>query len=100
MAAQLASQAILAAASRSGLALSPDVAAVARSAGDVARVLVAGDPRTTGADYLTRDWEDLLLPPPDPPAPSHRLLSAGRAGGHREEQPTSGTRPASLETRG
>ena len=75
MAAHLASQAVLAAATRTGLALSPDVTAVARSAGEVARVLVAGDLNATGAGYLARDWEDLLIPPADPPSPS------GPAGG-------------------
>jgi hypothetical protein len=74
MAAHLASQAVLAAATRTGLALGPDVTAVARSAGEVARVLVAGDLDTTGAGYLARGWEDLLIPPADP-SPS------GSAGG-------------------
>jgi hypothetical protein len=69
MAAHLASQATLAAATRTGLALSPDVVAVARSAGEVARVLVAGDMSTTGARYLARGWEQLLLPPADSPTP-------------------------------
>lgn len=59
-AAHLASQAVLAAATRAGLALSPDVTAVARSAGEVARVLVAGDLTTIGAGYLARGWEDLI----------------------------------------
>ena len=57
--AHLASQAVLAAATRTGLALSPDVTAVARSAGEAARVLAAGDLNATGAGYLARDWEDL-----------------------------------------
>ena len=61
MAAHLASQAILTAATRGGLALTPDVLALARSAGEVARVLAAGDMDTTGAGYLIRGWEDLLL---------------------------------------
>jgi hypothetical protein len=67
MAAHLASQAILAAATRTDLALTPDVLALARSAGEVARVLTAGDFDTTGAGYLIRGWEDLLRPPADSP---------------------------------
>jgi hypothetical protein len=78
MAAHLASQAVLAAATRTGLALRPDVTAVARSAGEVARVLTAGDLNTTAAGYLTRGWEDLLVPPADP-SPSE---SAGGRGPH------------------
>jgi hypothetical protein len=73
MAAHLASQAVLAAATQTGLALGADVTAVARAAGEVARALVAGDLRATA--YLTRDWEDFLIPPADPPSP------AGAAGG-------------------
>ena len=80
MAAHLASQAVLAAASRTGLALGTDVIAVARSAGEVARVLVAGDPNTTGAGYLTRGWEDLLVLPAKPHSPPRP--PDGR--GHRE----------------
>lgn len=70
MVAHLASQAVLAAATRTGLALSPDVTAVARSAGEVARVLVAGDLNTSAAGYLARGWGDLLIPPADPLSPS------------------------------
>jgi hypothetical protein len=81
MAAHQASQAMLAAATRTGLALSPDVLTVARSAGEVARVLVAGDTNATGAGYLTRGWEDLLLPPADSPTPS------GPAGGGGGQAP-------------
>lgn len=62
MAAQLASQAMLAAATRTGLALRPEVLAAARSAGEVARLLVAGDMNGTGASYLARGWEDFLFP--------------------------------------
>jgi hypothetical protein len=76
MAAHLASQALLAAASRTGLALSPDVTALARSAGEVARLLVVWDLHTA-ADYLTRGWED-LLPPAAPPAPSGAAGGRGR----------------------
>lgn len=80
MAAHLASQAVLAAATRTGLAVGPDVAAVARSAAEVARMLAAGDVNATGAGYLARGWEDLLTPPADPsPCPS---ASAGGRG-HR-----------------
>ncbi len=60
MAARLASQAVLAVATRTGLAPGPDVNAVARSAGEVARALAAGDLSTAGADYLARGWEDLI----------------------------------------
>jgi hypothetical protein len=81
MAAHLASEAVLAAASRTGLDLGPDVTAVARSAGEVARVLVAGDLSTTGAGYLARGWENLLIPPAAPPSPS------GAAGGRGPQQP-------------
>ena len=70
MAAQLASQAMLAAATRTGLALSPDVLAAARSAGEVARVLVAGGMNRTGAGYLVRGWEEVLVPPAEFQAPS------------------------------
>ncbi len=63
MAAHLASQAVLAAATRTGLTLGPDVTAVARSAGEVARVLVAGDLNTTGGRYLARGWESLHRTP-------------------------------------
>lgn len=62
MAAHLASQAVLTAARRSGLALAPDITALARSAGEAARVLVAGDLNGAGAGYLIRDWEDFLIP--------------------------------------
>ncbi len=79
VAAHLASQAVLAAATRTGLTLGPDVTAVARSAGEVARVLVAGDLNTTGAGYLARGWEDLLNPPAGLPSPS----SPAGGGGHR-----------------
>ena len=71
MAAHLASQALLAAASRTGLALSPDVTALARSAGEVARLLVVWDLHSAAADYLTRGWED-LLPLAAPPCPLRR----------------------------
>lgn len=81
MAAHLASQAVLAAATRTGLSLSPDVTAVGRSAGEVARVLVAEDLSTTAARYLARGWEDLLIPPADPPSPS------GSAGGRGPRRP-------------
>jgi hypothetical protein len=81
MAAHLASQAVLTAATRTGLSLSPDVTAVARSAGEVARVLVAEDLNATAADYLARGWEDLLIPPADPPSPS------GPAGGRGSRRP-------------
>jgi hypothetical protein len=74
MAAHLAAQAVLAAATRTGLGLDPDVAAVARSAGEAARVLAAGDLVTTGAGYLIRGWEDLLVPLAEP-------ASSGPAGG-------------------
>ncbi len=74
MAAHLAAQAVLAAATRTGLGLNPDVAAVARSAGEAARVLAAGDLNTTGAGYLTRGWEDILIPLAEP-------ASSGPAGG-------------------
>jgi hypothetical protein len=80
MAARLASQAVLAAATRTGLALSPDVTAVARSAGEVARVLTAADLDIPGAGYLARGWEDLLVPPADP-SPS------GSAGGRGPLRP-------------
>jgi hypothetical protein len=69
MAAHLASQAVFAAANRSGLALGPDVTALARSEGEAARALVAGNLDATGAGYLTRDWQDFLIPPADPPLP-------------------------------
>jgi hypothetical protein len=81
MAAQLASQAMLAAATRTGLALSPDVLAAARSAGEVARVLVAGDMNRTGAGYLVRGWEEVLVPPAESQAPS------GSAGGGDRQTP-------------
>lgn len=81
MAAHLASQAVIAAATRTGLALGPDVTAVARSAGEVARMLVAGDLNTTGAGYLARGWENLLMPPAAPPSPS------GAAGGRGHRTP-------------
>jgi len=81
MAAHLASQAVLAAAARTGLPMSPDVAAVARSAGEVARVLVAEDLDARAAGYLARGWEDLLIPPADPPSPS------GPAGGRGPRRP-------------
>ncbi len=70
MAAHLASQAVLAAATRTGLAQSPDVTAVAQSAGEVARVLVSGDLSTTGTAYLARGWEDLLRSPAEPHCPA------------------------------
>jgi hypothetical protein len=76
MAAHLASQAVLAAATRTGLGLSPDITAVARSAGEVARMLAAGDLNTTAAGYLARGWEDLLVPLVESPSPSG---PAGRA---------------------
>ena len=77
MAAHRASQAVLAAAARVGLALSPDITAVARSAGEAARVLFAGDLITTGAGYLARGWEDLLIPPAGPPSPSGPAAGRG-----------------------
>ena len=77
MAAHLASQAMLAAATRTGLASGPDVTAVARSAGEVARVLVAGDLSTSGAGYLARGWEDLLISPAEPPPPRGPPREAG-----------------------
>jgi hypothetical protein len=77
MAAHRASQAVLAAASRTGLAVSADILAVARSAGEAARVLVAGNMNLTGAGYLTRGWEAFLFLPAGPPFPSG---SAGRRG--------------------
>ncbi|MDQ3946921.1 MAG: hypothetical protein M3357_17555 [Actinomycetota bacterium] len=80
MAAHLASQAVLAAATRTGLALSPDITAVARSAGEVARMLAAGDLNTTRAGYLARGWEDLLIPLAEPASPSR---PAGERG-HRK----------------
>lgn len=86
MAAHLASQAVLAAATRTGLSLSPDVTAVARSAGEVARVLVAEDLNTTAAGYLARGWEDLLIPPADLPSPS------GSAGGGGPRRPRAAAR--------
>jgi hypothetical protein len=90
MAAHLASQAVIAAATRTGLGLGPDITAVARSAGEVARVLAAGD--LSGAGYLARGWEDLLIPPADPPP-------LGRAGGRGDvsraaaNPPTEAPRP-------
>jgi hypothetical protein len=82
MAAHRASQAVLAAASRTGLALSPDILAVARSAGEAARVLVAGGMNITGAGYLTRGWEALLILPAGLPSPSEP------AGGRGHRSPT------------
>ena len=72
MAARLAAQAVLAAATLTGLASGPDVNAVARSAGEVARALAAGDLHTAGADYLARGWEDLISPAglPSPSGPA------------------------------
>lgn len=69
MAAHLASQAVLVAATRTGLALGPDITAVARSAGEVARVLATGDLNTTGGGYLARGWEDLLISAAEPHRP-------------------------------
>lgn len=86
MAAHRASQAVLAAASRTGLALTPDIMAVARSAGEAARVLVAGDMNTTGAGYLARGWEALLILPAGLPSPSGP--PAGEATRHREPRRT------------
>jgi hypothetical protein len=43
--------------------------------------LVAEDLNTTAAGYLTRGWEDLLIPPADPPSPS------GPAGGRGPRRP-------------
>src|SRR5688500_12825296 len=62
VAAQLASRAVLAAATRTGLAVGSEVTVLARGAADVARLLVAGELDTTGAAYLARGWEDLLQP--------------------------------------
>jgi hypothetical protein len=81
MAAHLASQAVLAAAGRNGLAMGPDVTAVARSAGEMARVLAAGDLNTTGAGYLAHGWEDLLKSAAEPHAPP------APAGGRRHRNP-------------
>jgi hypothetical protein len=81
MAAHLASQAVLAAATRTGLTQSPDVAAVAQSAGEVARVLVAGDLSTTGTAYLARGWEDLLR------SPAERHSPSAPAGGRHHGEP-------------
>jgi hypothetical protein len=85
MAGHLASQALLAAATRTGLALSPDITALARSAGEVARLLVVWDLRSTAADYLTRGWEG-LLPPAASSAPS------GPAGGRGKASPRTDAR--------
>jgi hypothetical protein len=81
MAAHLASQAVLVAATRTGLALGPDVIAVARSAGEVARVLAAGDLNTSGASYLARGWEDLLISAAESDSPP------GPADGQHHRQP-------------
>ena len=78
MAAHRASQAVLVAAGRTGLALSPDILAVARSAGEAARALVAGDMNITGAGYLTRGWEALLILPAGLPSPSGSAGGRGR----------------------
>ena len=80
MAAHLASQALLAAASRTGLALSPEVTALARSAGEVGRLLVVRDLNTSAAGYLTRGWDD-LLPPALPPGPFDAAGGRGKASG-------------------
>ena len=88
MAAHLAAQAVLAAATRSGLGLNPDVAAVARSAGEAARVLAAGDLNTTGAGYLIRGWEDILVPLAEP-------ASSGPAGGKGHPKRRRSPRPSS-----
>ena len=68
MAARLAAQAVFAAATLTGLAPGPDVIAVARSAGEAARVLAAGDLGSSGADYLARGWEDLISPAASSPS--------------------------------
>ena len=81
MAARLASEAVLVAATRTGLALGPDITAVARSAGEVARVLATGDLNTTGVGYLARGWEDLLISAAEPHSPP------GLADGRRHRQP-------------
>lgn len=88
MAAHLAAQAVLAAATRTGLGLNPDVAAVARSAGEAARALAAGEPDTPGAGYLTRGWEDLLIPLAEP-------ASSGPAGGRGHPTRRRSPRPSS-----
>jgi hypothetical protein len=88
MAAHLAAQAVLAAATRTGLGLNPDVAAVARSAGEAARVLAAGDLNATGAGYLTRGWEDILIPLGEP-------ASSGPAGGRGHPKRSRSPRPSS-----
>jgi hypothetical protein len=91
MAAHLASQAVLVAATRTGLALGPDITAVARSAGEVARVLATGDLNTTGVGYLARGWEDLLTsaaePHSPPPLADDRRHRQSRAASN---QPTEG----------
>ena len=87
MAAHLAAQAVLAAATRTGLGLNPDVAAVARSAGEAARVLAAGDLNTTGAGYLIRGWEDILVPLAEP-------ASSGPAGGRGHSTRRRSPRPS------
>jgi hypothetical protein len=94
MAARQASQAVLAAATRTGFGLSPDVTAVARSAGEVARVLVAGDLSTTGAGYLARGWENLLIPPAGLPSPSSPAGGRGpQESRPAANQPRRGRRP-------
>jgi hypothetical protein len=92
MAAHVASEAVLTAAARTGLAPSPDVTAVAQSAGEVARVLVAGRRNTVA--YLTHGWEDILLIPgsalPPRPGPAHTV--ARRAPRAIASQPRKGRR--------
>lgn len=88
MAAHLAAQAVLAAATRTGLGLNPDVAAVARSAGEAARVLAAGDLNITSAGYLTRGWEDILIPLAEP-------ASSGPAGERCHPKRRRSPRPSS-----
>lgn len=87
MAAHLAAQAVLAAATRTGLGLNPDVAAVARSAGEAARVLAAGDLNATAAAHLTRGWEDILIPLAEP-------ASSGPAGGRGHPKRIRSPRPS------
>lgn len=93
MAAQMASEAVLAAATRSGLTPSPDVTAVAQSAGEAARVLATGSRNTARATYLTQGWEDLLVPPTAAP-PRPRPGSDGRRRAPRPttSQPRTGRR--------
>jgi hypothetical protein len=59
MAGRAATQAVLIAASRSGLDLDADVIAVARAAADAARAVVAGGLRLRETDALLVPWAEL-----------------------------------------